>query len=196
MDKTKITLYEQKPGTDKSLSKTETIRENGTVTLPNPTDKYYNFQGWSKTPNGAVDFNANQEVMVTSENLIENKLYGIWKANRTITIHYNQPVGEKTEKKENYIDGNFILENPADITGYKFIGWSLDPNSSEIKYQPNETIYVTETNPLPKDLYAIWEKEEKVAVPTGVMDDIIPMALAVMISASIIAVIILSLIHI
>lgn len=160
MDKTKITLYEQKPGTDKSLSKTETIRENGTITLPSPTDRYYNFQGWSKSPNGAVDFDANQEVMVTSENLIENKLYGIWKANRTITIHENQPVGTKnTYTRKDVGDGAFTFPEPNTSDGYTFMGWSTNPNDSTISYKPSQTINVSESSPLPSDIYGVWEKE-------------------------------------
>lgn len=159
MDKTKITLYEQKPGTDKKLSKTETIRENGTVSLPSPTADNYVFQGWSKTANGPVAFDPGQEVMVTSENM-PNELFGIWKANRTITIHENQPVGTKnTYTKENVADGEFNIPTPNKIDGYTFMGWSTSPNDKTIAYKADEVINVSENNPLPTDIYGVWEKE-------------------------------------
>ena len=157
-EKTSINIYEQKPGTDKSKFTTQKMRENGTIKLPTPSASNYIFQGWSKSPDGSVDFKAGQEVMVTNENL-PNKLYGIWKANRTITIHENQPTGtQNTYKKENVADGSFTLPTPAGIDGYSFKGWSTSPDNNVI-YKAGQTINVSETTPLPTDIYGVWEKE-------------------------------------
>ncbi len=159
-DKTQITLYEQKPGTDKNISTTEKMRENGTIKLPTPTAQNYIFEGWSKTTSGNVDFKGGQEVMVTNENL-PNQLYGIWKANRTINIHEEQPVGTKnTYTKENVSDGTFTIPEPNKIDGYTFMGWSTKPNDKTISYKPGQTINVSENNPLPTDIYGVWEKEK------------------------------------
>lgn len=158
-DKTSINLYEQKPGTDKTQFTTEKMRENGTIKLPTPTAQNYVFEGWSKTPSGNVDFKGGQEVMVTNENL-PNQLYGIWKANRTINIHEEQPVGTKnTYKKENVRDGEFNIPTPNKIDGYTFMGWSTNPNDKTIAYKADEVINVSENNPLPTDIYGVWKKE-------------------------------------
>lgn len=158
-DKTSINLYEQKPGTDKSKFTTQKMRENGTIKLPTPSASNYIFQGWSKSPTGSVDFKAGQEVMVTNENL-PNNLYGLWKANRTITIHENQPTGtQNTYKKENVADGNFTLPTPATVDGYTFLGWTTKEGSSTVEYEPEEKLNVSETSPLPTDIYGVWEKE-------------------------------------
>ena len=158
-DKTSINLYEQKPGTDKSKFSTEKMRENGTIKLPTPTTQNYVFEGWSKTPSGNVDFKGGQEVMVTNENL-PNQLFGIWKANRTINIHEEQPLGTKnTYKKENVADGEFNIPTPNKIDGYTFMGWSTNPNDKTIAYKADEVINVSENNPLPTDIYGVWEKE-------------------------------------
>lgn len=162
-DKTSINLYEQKPGTDKSKFTSEKLRENGTIKLPTPSAANYIFQGWSKSPTGAVDFKAGQEVMVTDENL-PNNLYGIWKANRTITIHENQPTGtQNTYKKENVADGVFTFPTPAKISGYHFKGWSTSSNNN-ILYKPGQTINVNEANPLPTDIYGVWGEAEKITI--------------------------------
>lgn len=162
-DKTSINLYEQKPGTDKSKFTTQKMRENGTIKLPTPSASNYIFQGWSKSPTGSVDFKAGQEVMVTNENL-PNSLYGIWKANRTITIHENQPTGTQNNyKKENVADGSFTFPAPAKVSGYYFKGWSTSSNNN-VLYKPGQTINVSEANPLPTDIYGVWEEAEKLTL--------------------------------
>lgn len=171
-DKTSINLYEQKPGTDKSKFTTEKMRENGTIKLPSPTAENYIFQGWSKSATGSVDFKAGQEVMVTNENL-PNSLYGIWKANRTITIHENQPTGtQNTYKKENVADGDFTLTKPAPIDGYTFLGWTTKEDSSTVEYKPEEELNVSGTSPLPTDIYGVWEKERLKLTATFSFDNI------------------------
>ncbi|MFO3665701.1 InlB B-repeat-containing protein [Anaerococcus sp. ENR0831] len=162
MDKTKITLYEQKPGTDKKLSKTETIRENGTVSLPAPTVENYVFQGWSKKPDGPVAFEAGQEVMVTSENM-PNELYGIWKANRSITIHENQPSGtQNTYTERDVPDSTIKLSKPNAINGYRFLGWSTEEGDTIPEYEPEVQLVVSGDNPLPENLYGVWQKVNQV----------------------------------
>ena len=160
-DKTSISLYEQKPGTDKSLSKTETIRENGTVILPSPTLQNYNFLGWSKTPNGNVDFKSGQEVMVTNENL-PNQLYGIWKVNRTIVINENQPDGsDNTYSRENISNGVIKLIKPAEIKGYRFLGWATEEGAKIPEYEPEAELKVDDNTPLPEKLYGVWQKTQQ-----------------------------------
>lgn len=161
MDKTQITLYEQKPGTDKSLSKTETIRENGTVVLPSPTLQNYNFLGWSKIPNGNVDFKAGQEVMVTSEN-VQNELFGIWDVNRTIVINENQPDGsDNTYSRENIANGTIKLIKPAEIKGYRFLGWATEEGAKIPEYDPEAELKVDDNTPLPEKLYGVWQKTQQ-----------------------------------
>lgn len=156
--KTQITLYEQKPGTDKGLSKTETIRENGTIKLPTPTAQNYVFDGWSKTPNGNVDFKAGQEVMVTNENL-PNQLYGIWKANRTINVNEKQPTGTiKTYSLNPDATNKIKLTKPQSINGYKFLGWSTQEGATTPQYSPDYEFTISETNPVPEKLYGVWQK--------------------------------------
>ena len=162
-DKTSINLYEQKPGTDKSKFTTQKMRENGTIKLPSPTAENYIFQGWSKSPTGTVDFKAGQEVMVTNENL-PNSLYGIWKANRTVTIHENQPTGtQNTYKKENVADGVFTFPTPGKVSGYHFKGWSTSSDNN-VLYKPGQTINVNEANPIPTDIYGVWGEAEKITI--------------------------------
>lgn len=162
MDKTQITLYEQKPGNDKTISKIEKMRENGTIKLPSPTVENYVFQGWSKKPDGPVDFEAGQEVMVTSENM-PNELYGIWKANRSITIHENQPSGtQNTYTERDVPDSTIKLSKPNAINGYRFLGWSTEEGATIPEYEPEVQLVVSGDNPLPENLYGVWQKVNQV----------------------------------
>lgn len=162
MDKTQITLYEQKPGYDKTISTIEKMRENGTIKLPAPTVENYVFQGWSKKPDGPVDFEAGQEVMVTSENM-PNELYGIWKANRSITIHENQPSGtQNTYTERDVPDSTIKLSKPNAINGYRFLGWSTEEGATIPEYEPEVQLAVSGDNPLPENLYGVWQKVNQV----------------------------------
>ena len=145
----------------------EDLRNNDTVILPRPraTDTNgYKFLGWSTTPDGndtptlkAKIFQPGQEVLITADD-IPNVLYGIWKANRTITIHENQPSGRKiTYTKENVLDGEFKIPSPNKLDGYLFEGWSIDSNSQIIHYKAGEVINVSESNPLPSDIFGVWK---------------------------------------
>ena len=158
MDKTQITLYEQKPGYNKTISTIEKMRENGTIKLPAPTVENYVFQGWSKKPDGPVAFEAGQEVMVTSENM-PNELYGIWKANRSITIHENQPSGtQNTYTERDVPDSTIKLSKPNAINGYRFLGWSTEEGATIPEYEPEVQLVVSGDNPLPENLYGVWQK--------------------------------------
>lgn len=146
---------------------TEDLRNNDIIKLPQPkatNTTGFTFLGWSTTedPTQGRIFKPGQEVMITDEN-IPNELFGIWKANRTINIHENQPVGNQNTYTEKDIpDSTVKLSKPNAINGYRFLGWSTEEGATIPEYEPEEQLVVSEDNPLPENLYGVWQKVNQV----------------------------------
>ena len=72
-------------------------------------------------------------------------------------------------------DLNYLGDN-AKPANYKFLGWSKSPNATSPDYQPGDNV---DTDQLTDNitLYAIWAKEDPKPVPTGIIDNMIPMIL-------------------
>ena len=192
-DKTSIKYYEQRPGTDKKSSKTEDIRENGSIKLPSLSEPGWKFLGWSKKPEGPKDFDPNQEVMVTNENL-PNELYGIWEKqanlikivnnvkddtgteeNLKVSISYS--LGKNKYNDEYLIPNGSIekIEIPFNSQNIKVT--AISNNNLRYKYKGETyTSNTLELSSLTDDIEIVFENQQA-PVPTGIIDNIAPMTL-------------------
>ena len=129
----------------------------------------YTFQGWAKTPAGAVVYQAG-DVLPFTQGGIEI-LYAQWQENPRYdyTVTYNANFGAAPDTR---IDGEsvsqvyaerFVME--ADPNGfirdnYSFLGWNTKADGSGAAYAPGDKIYLTgEDNS--RTLYAQWSEHPK-----------------------------------
>ena len=158
---TSIILYNMMPNTDKKDFSRRQIPENGIITLPDLKKDGWRFLGWSKTKDGLVQFKGDDQIMVTSEN-VPNELFGIWDVNRTIVINENQPDGsDNTYSRENIANGTIKLIKPAEIKGYRFLGWATEEGAKIPEYDPEAELKVDDNTPLPEKLYGVWQKTQQ-----------------------------------
>ncbi len=124
--------------------------KNDEITLPIPTKENYIFKGWFTSY--AYEGEPIEVIEIgTSKNLT---LIAKWA--RGYKINYNLNDGVMPEEYQNYYEyeSEYILPIPTK-NGYKFKGWTENPNSSYITYMVCiPLIYEEEIT-----LTAIWEKE-------------------------------------
>ena len=208
MDKTKLIIYKNIPGIISGAPETIDLIENGTYKLPKLEDiPGYIFKGWSRIKNGNVDYKPEQEVMITSENM-PNELYGVWERVSNVLTLNNIVTGYNSENYEITYTISYKVDEQTKTEGFTLKNGEskkipIPFNSKNLLIKSNaigNVYYIYNKNKSYSNEFELESvtKDEEISfytditppVPTGVIDDIIPMALAVMISASIIAVII------
>ncbi|RGB75923.1 hypothetical protein DXA39_06270 [Anaerococcus nagyae] len=175
----------------------EDLRKNDIVTLPDPQAKnagWHKFLGWSTTEDGKNGkiFKPGEKVLLTNENL-PNVLYGVWEKGHTITIknQVDQSLNSQDDLKFelSYMlgDKNYKEEYTIPSNGNKDIEVPLEASNIQIKSQSKNRVQFTykeqtiEGNTLTigsidSDIKVV-VKTEPLPVPTGIIDDIAPMAL-------------------
>ena len=151
-----------------------------------PSKIGYTFLGWSTTSNGTVAYTGGEQYCGTDD----LTLYAIWRQNVADTYyvryHANLPYGVPESSLSNMpsnvenIDINqpTIIAYGPSLTGYTFLGWSLDPNATQpdANYAPTREYRGGIGKNL--DLHAIWRKNSTPApVPnptTGVESYLLP----------------------
>ena len=116
-------------------------------TVPTPsTREGYSFIGWSLTDNGAKNYDAGDDITITSN----IHLYQKWDGLRTfkVTVH-SEPIIERTAYEGQTI--TVTLPNMS-RTGYSLTGWSTTANSSTAQYATTNTVTATDTT----DYYPVW----------------------------------------
>lgn len=105
------------------------IVDNNTTTLPQPTKIGYEFQGFSISENGDINYST----YVNDVGVINNKtLYAKWQL-LTYNITYNLNGGNVSSAPSNYnVEQSFTLPVPTKI-GYTFSGWTGTGLSSPTK---------------------------------------------------------------
>ncbi len=176
----------------------EDLRNNDTITLPQPratNTTGFHFLGWYTTedPTKGKIFKPDQEVMITDENM-PNILYGIWERDKYKVTIRNDVTGDDISDEDkkfivsytledtNYSDeyevdnGNTIdVEIPYGSTNIK-----IESKSNRyVKYKYKGDIYNSNTlslDSIEENVEVIFESQP-LPPPTGIIDNIAPMAL-------------------
>ena len=116
-------------------------------TVPTPSIREgYSFIGWSLTSNGDKNYDAGENITITSN----IHLYQKWNALSTfkVTVH-SEPIIERIA----YEGQTITVTLPSmSRTGYSLTGWSTTANSSTAQYAATNTVTATETT----DYYPVW----------------------------------------
>lgn len=115
-----------------------------------PTRTGYIFQGWAKSPSGAVEYQPGSAYGLDAN----TTLYAIWKA-ETYTISYNANGGSGAPGNQTKTYGQTLTLSSTrpTRTNYNFIGWGTSSGSTSAAYQPGGS-YTSNGN---ATLYAVWE---------------------------------------
>ena len=122
-------------------------------TLPTPTRSGYTFNGWFTASSGGSQVSSSTKVTATSN----HTLYAQWTI-ITYTISYNNNGGtgranpSQTKTYGQNITIQYTYEPQKD--GYRFRGWSTNPNATSYQYWAGDTYSANAS----ATLYAVWEK--------------------------------------
>ena len=115
-----------------------------------PTRTGYIFQGWAKSPTGAVEYQPGSAYGLDAN----TTLYAIWSPETyTITFDANGGSGAPGNQTKTYGQTLTLSSTRPTRTNYNFIGWGSSSGSTTAEYQPGGSY----TNNGPATLYAIWE---------------------------------------
>lgn len=176
----------------------EDLRNNDTKILPKPQAKNtigYTFKGWSTTKDlesGKI-FQPGDEVMITDDS-VPNILYGIWERDKYTLKITNNVKGDNTSAEDIKFTVSYMLDDESYKEEYIIpSGESIElemtygsknvkvksHSNRYVKYKYNGEIYNSDTldlSTITGDVEVIFENEP-IPVPTGIIDDIAPMAL-------------------
>lgn len=130
-------------------------KEDDDIILNNPTQKGYTFTGWTGTDLTSLTM----KVTIPSGSTGSRRYEANWKANKyTITFDGNGATsGDMTNVVMEYDKKEKLPENKYQKTGYTFVGWSTDKNSSEVKYKDGDEVSnLTDIDGEQVKLYAVW----------------------------------------
>lgn len=150
------------------------VKENGLV---NPSTfglnrVGYTFEGWATDSAGKTLFSAHDNTLVASDftSNIENgdceiTLYAIWQKNNvtTYTLSYNANGGNGEPASQSGATSYTISNTRPTRSGYTFLGWSTNSNSTTVNYVGGNSITLSGNT----TLYAVWQKNA-VAPPVDV----------------------------
>ena len=120
-----------------------------TIPTTKPTKSGYEFDGWSRTQNGAINFAPGGTVSIRAGEYSNNTitLYGVWAVVYTYTLHFDTDGGSsvadltKTSRERSV---TFTSSDLASIStskqGYLFNGWFKD---GQLKVPPTGGTYTT-----------------------------------------------------
>lgn len=131
-------------------SQTRWYGEVITLSSTRPTRTGYIFQGWAKSPSGAVEYQPGSRYGLDAN----TTLYAIWKA-ETYTISYNANGGSGAPGNQTKTYGQTLTLSSTrpSRTNYNFLGWGTSSGSSTAAYQPGGSY----TNNGNATLYAVWQ---------------------------------------
>lgn len=115
-----------------------------------PTRTGYIFQGWAKSPSGAVEYQPGSAYGLDAN----TTFYAIWKA-ETYTISYNANGGSGAPGNQTKTYGQTLTLSSTrpSRTNYNFLGWATSSGASTAAYQPGGSY----TNNAGATLYAVWQ---------------------------------------
>lgn len=115
-----------------------------------PTRTGYIFQGWAKSPTGAVEYQPGSAYGLDAN----TTLYAIWKAEKyTITFNANGGSGAPGNQTKTYGQTLTLSSTKPTRTNYNFLGWATSSGASTAEYQAGGSY----TNNAAVTLYAVWQ---------------------------------------
>ena len=110
----------------------------------------YVFEGWAETADGAVVYEDEDDITITSN----TTLYAKWLPSYSVTYHANGGTGSDIVEK--YADGETVTVNDNTFTyaGHLFKEWRTNSDGSGTKYEPGDEFNIEDD----VDLYAIWDE--------------------------------------
>lgn len=131
-------------------SQTRWYGEVITLSSTRPTRYGYIFQGWAKSPTGAVEYQPGSAYGLDAN----TTLYAIWKA-ETYTISYdaNGGSGAPGSQTKTYGQTLTLSSTKPTRTNYNFLGWATSSGASTAEYQAGGSY----TNNAAVTLYAVWQ---------------------------------------
>ena len=126
------------------------------------TKENYTFKGWSKTQDGTVEYQNEQEVKnLTAQNGKIINLYAVWEEDPNYNVVYNDNYGDKEDRKQKkaYVNKPYqIKQEEPTHDGYTLLGYNTDKSANEALYKAGQTIPagIGQEGQTIK-LYAIWQ---------------------------------------
>lgn len=153
-------------GIDQKVSYTVSFNANGGTGAPGnqtrwygeviylsntrPTRTGYIFQGWAKSPTGAVEYQPGSAYGLDTN----ITFYAIWSPETyTISFDANGGTGAPSNQTKTYGQTLTLSTTRPTRTNYNFLGWGSSSASTTAEYQPGGSY----TNNGVATLYAIWE---------------------------------------
>ncbi|MGN0155553.1 MAG: InlB B-repeat-containing protein [Lachnospiraceae bacterium] len=124
----------------------------------------YTLLGWATNKYGSVTYGPG-EIMyqpLTDKDGVNITLYAIWQANTyevTYDANSDSAAGEMESQTMTYDAESTLTENVYQLAGYKFLGWSREPDGEVVYGDKAEVKNLTDTADETIILYAQWEKE-------------------------------------
>lgn len=159
--KTYTINYDANGGENAPSSQIKTYGQTLTLTNQKPTRTGYDFQGWSESSNGTVQYQAGGSYTKNEA----KTLYAIWKL-KTYTISYNANGGSGAPGSQTKTHGqNITLSTtiPTGSNGAKFLNWNTKQDGTGTTYASGGT-YSDNAN---VTLYAQWQKDTTPPTITG-----------------------------
>ena len=135
--------------------------------IPNPfVREGYRFLGWSDSP-GSTDVRWADRAVFTMETS-DVDLYAVWTEAApdecSIVFHASLPENDITVIQSAPLNSVVILDaNPFDRDGYRFLGWSQQPEAETAEF-PDKSEWTVTGN---VDLYAVWAETVTVTFSDG-----------------------------
>ena len=118
----------------------------------------YEFIGWSKTPDGAVDYKDEQSVKNLAGATGAVVLYAVWKEDSyTVKYNANGAAGEEILQYGKPGCGIRLIENTYVRNGYKFRGWATTKDGIVLYKNAQEILADLAEKNQTVILYAVWE---------------------------------------
>ena len=115
----------------------------------------YSFLGWSDTPSAESGKYQAGDVLTISA---DTTLYAVWKPNSyTIVFDAREGSGEMAPMEARYDDTVTLSTNTFTRRGYRFLGWTTDPDYGVMYPDMASVKNLTADNSATVTLYALWE---------------------------------------
>ena len=120
-----------------------------TLSSITPTKSGYSFLGWSTSNDTSIEYQAGATYAANEA----MTLYAVWKANEyTVSYDANGGANAPAAQTKVYEEDLTLSSDIPTKTGYTFVGWALNSNSTTALYQAGGTY----TNNEGAVLYAVW----------------------------------------
>ena len=168
-------VYGANGGSNAPASQVFTYNVAAKITAPSPSRIGYNFQGWSRSTTGGVQYTAGQELTVSQVNILYGyknnqntvTLNSVWAADR-FSIVYNANGGTNAPSLQSfaYDSSGSITSSKPTKTGYVFQGWAKT-SSGSAQYTAGQSISASTVNSLYGNrdsnkqvtFFAVWTKD-------------------------------------